>query len=121
MGVWVDYQPGLSYHQRTVAVLLRMTGKAADFAHITIDQYSNSGMWPTWAILKEHIENHFRIDILKVEAYKKLLTLQQGDLPIEVYTQQFNLLQIDAGLEPGIALQLYKESIEYNIYLQVYL
>lgn len=102
-----------------MAVLLWMTEKATDFTRVTIEQYTDSDAWPTWAILKEHIENHFWINILKVEAYKKILALWQGDLPIEVYMQQFNLLQLDAGLELGITLQLYKKSIDYQIYLQI--
>lgn len=52
-----------------------MTNKVLDFAWVTIDQYMKTTAWPTWAILKDHIENHFQIDMLKVKAYKKLLVL----------------------------------------------
>lgn len=127
MMVWIECQSAtLSKKQLTVALLLWMEGKAADFTRVTIDRYSllatmDLDTWPAKDILKDLVEKHFWIDVVKEESYKRLVNLKQGNMLIKVFTQNFELLWADAGLDTGPALQLYKESIEYNIYSQLML
>lgn len=127
---WVNCQPGLNRKQKTATALLRLTGRAADYARVQLAHYNElegnqdigedpDRVWPEWRTVKRDLENHFRIDVLKEEAYKKLASFQQGRLLIEVFTQQFDILQLDSGVDDSYTLHVYKENIDYNIYFQL--
>lgn len=105
-------------------------GQASNFAHITLTKYNDNEeakpdptlkirVWPTWPMLKKAIEDHFYINMIKEEAYCAFTALKQGQMPIEVFTQQFNILRLDTGVDNAYALHIYKENIDYNIYFQI--
>lgn len=123
-------QPSLNQKQKTAAALLCLTGRASDYARVQLAHYNelegnqNIGddpdlVWPTWAVVKRDLENHFHIDVLKEEAYRKLANFQQGYLLIEIFTQQFDIFHLDAGVDNSYALHIYKENMDYNIYFQL--
>lgn len=127
---WIECQQGLSNKQKTATVLLHLTGKAEDYTWVQLTYYNDLEeqatnyttkvkVWLVWATVKKGIEDHFRIDVLKEEAYRKLALLKQETLPIEVFTQQFDILQLDAGVEDDYTLHVYKENINYNINFQL--
>lgn len=47
---------------------------------------SSYGAWPTWLVLKKEIKNHFYIDVLKENVYKKIIAYKQNKILIKTYT-----------------------------------
>lgn len=125
---WIDCQTGLNDKQKTTAVYLWLTRRAADFARVCMDRYtalessrSKHDAWPIWPVLKKEIEDHFRIDVLKEEAYHKLMAFKQGKLLIEVFSQQFEIYQLDSEIPDETTLRFYCKNMDYNIYFQLLL
>lgn len=70
--------------------------------------------------MKKLIKDFFHIKVLSIGAYQKLIHLKQlpGQL-VSSYTQQFILLVNNTNCPEIIAIQLYKEGLDYYIYYQL--